>query len=180
MTRDKKIQISKIILGVIAVAGVLSIALIAPNVFIIVKIFRGKNDYRFRDQVKKSLKRLEQRGSVVIVKGRVKLTSKGRKELLFYEIKKKIIKHPKRWDKKWRVVIFDVWEKRRNIRNEMRVYLSQMGFVRLQNSVWIYPYECEEAVELFKIHYKLRSAVNYLVVERIDDDKKFKKIFKLK
>ncbi len=88
------IKITKIILGVIAVAGVLSVALVAPNVFLIVKMFK-KNNPRFRDHIKQALKRLEQRGLIVITKGRVTLTKKGKIELSLYEMKKKLVKHPK-------------------------------------------------------------------------------------
>jgi CRISPR-associated endonuclease Cas2 len=180
MAKKEIIQISKIILGVIAVAGVLSIALVAPGVFVAVKMFRKKNNGRFNVQIKQALKRLNQRGLIEINRGRVTLTNKGKQELAFYEMKKRLIKHPKKWDKKWRVVIFDVWERRRKVRDDMRKYLSQIGFVKLQQSVWVYPYECEDVVELFRVQYKLRSAVHYLVVEKIDDDDKFKKMFNLR
>ncbi len=180
MAKKEIVQITKIILSVIAVAGVLSVALVAPGVFIAVKVFRKKNDYKFNTQIKQALKRLNQRGLVEISGGKVALTGKGKKELAFFEMKKKMIKRPKRWDKKWRVVIFDIWERRRQTRDGMRHYLSQLGFVNLQYSVWIYPYECGDVVELFKAQYKLRSAVHYLVVEKIDDVDKFKKMFSLK
>jgi len=55
------IKITKIILGVIAVAGVLSVALVAPGVFVAVKMFRKNNDSRFKDQIKQALKRMEQK-----------------------------------------------------------------------------------------------------------------------
>ena len=45
----------------------------------------------------------------------------------------------RRWDGKWRLVLFDVPESRSVERNKIRRYLQQRGFGYLQNSVWISP-----------------------------------------
>lgn len=41
------------------------------------------------------------------------------------------------WDGKWRIVIFDIPEERRIIRNLFRRNLKKWGFKQLQKSVWI-------------------------------------------
>src|SRR3990167_2124094 len=43
----------------------------------------------------------------------------------------------KHWDGKWRVVIFDIPEEKRIIRNLFRRNLKKWGFKHLQKSVWI-------------------------------------------
>lgn len=45
----------------------------------------------------------------------------------------------RRWDGRWRLVLFDVPEARRTMRNKLRLYLQDRGFGYLQNSVWITP-----------------------------------------
>jgi DNA-binding transcriptional regulator PaaX len=45
----------------------------------------------------------------------------------------------RRWDGRWRLVIFDVPENRRATRDKLRAYLRMRGFGYLQNSVWITP-----------------------------------------
>ena len=45
----------------------------------------------------------------------------------------------RRWDGRWRLVLFDVPEARRSARNKLRRYLQDRGFGYLQNSVWITP-----------------------------------------
>ncbi len=45
----------------------------------------------------------------------------------------------RRWDGKWRLVLFDVPESRSVERNKIRRHLQQRGFGCLQNSVWITP-----------------------------------------
>jgi phenylacetic acid degradation operon negative regulatory protein len=45
----------------------------------------------------------------------------------------------RRWDGRWRLVLFDVPETRSSTRNKLRRYLQDRGFGYLQNSVWITP-----------------------------------------
>jgi phenylacetic acid degradation operon negative regulatory protein len=45
----------------------------------------------------------------------------------------------RRWDGRWRLILFDVPEARRSKRNKLRGYLRDRGFGYLQNSVWITP-----------------------------------------
>lgn len=45
------------------------------------------------------------------------------------------------WDKKIRIVIFDIQELNRVKRNQFRRILKQLGFVMLQKSVWLTPFD---------------------------------------
>lgn len=45
----------------------------------------------------------------------------------------------KKWNKKWVVLIFDIEEKSRKLRNRLRSKLKNIGFGMLQQSVWITP-----------------------------------------
>lgn len=45
----------------------------------------------------------------------------------------------RRWDRRWRLVLFDVPEVRTADRQRLRLYLRSRGFGCLQNSVWITP-----------------------------------------
>jgi hypothetical protein len=83
------------------------------------------------------------------------------------------------WDRKWRVVAFDIPERHRKWRNVVRRLLKQAGFVQLQQSLWIFPHECEELVQLIKSESKLTKHILYGVFERIEGEARFRKIFKL-
>jgi phenylacetic acid degradation operon negative regulatory protein len=50
----------------------------------------------------------------------------------------------RRWDGRWRLVLFDVTESRRGLRDKLRYYLRNHGFGYLQNSVWITPDPVDE------------------------------------
>jgi phenylacetic acid degradation operon negative regulatory protein len=45
----------------------------------------------------------------------------------------------RRWDGRWRLILYDVPEVRRGMRNKLRLYLQDRGFGYLQNSAWITP-----------------------------------------
>lgn len=47
----------------------------------------------------------------------------------------------KKWDKKWRIVIFDIEEKQKKTREALRYKLKELGFGMIQESVWVSPYD---------------------------------------
>jgi len=47
----------------------------------------------------------------------------------------------KRWDRKWRLVIFDFPEKDKSIRDRLREELLNLGFGKLQRSIYISPHD---------------------------------------
>lgn len=175
----------KIILGTIAAAGILTVAAVAPNALKAVDLFYGKEKRKYyRDSyVKKAITKLKDRGLVEFEKRGEKsfarLTQKGERELLRYQLKGAIIKKPKKWDRKWRVVIFDIKEQRKFTRDEIRKNLTNLGFLRLQNSVWVYPYDCEEIIIMMKAYFKIGKDVLYMTVEQIENDKWLKEEFRL-
>lgn len=178
-------MIGKIILGTIAAAGVLAVVAIAPNVLQVISLFDEKKKYHYprKYYVKKAIGKLKERGLIEFEKSDnktfVRLTEKGERELLKYRLREAVIEKPKKWDKKWRVIIFDIKEKRKMIREELRKELVNLGFKRLQNSVWIYPYECEELIIMLKSYFKIGKDVLYMVVERLENDRWLQKDFSL-
>jgi hypothetical protein len=40
----------------------------------------------------------------------------------------------------------------------------------MQDSVWIFPYDCEELVALLKADFKVGKDLLYMVVEKIEND----------
>jgi len=64
-------------------------------------------------------------------------------------------------------------------RDMLRDTLIDIGFFKLQDSVWIYPYDCEDLITLLKTNYSMSSRVLYIVSEHVEGDWKAKKYFKL-
>ena len=123
--------------------------------------------------------RLEEKGFITIKNGLVHLTEKGETALARYTLEEKTHMRPKRWDKKWRVIIFDINEKRKRIRESVRRMLLSFGFVRLQDSVWVYPYDCEDLIVLLKAELKIGKELLYMIVDSIENDTGLKRHFEI-
>ena len=59
----------------------------------------------------------------------------------------------------------------------MRRTLTAVGFVRLQDSVWLYPYDCEDLIVLLKADFKIGKDLLYLIVDSLENDTAFRKFF---
>jgi hypothetical protein len=128
-------------------------------------------------RINKTVRALRARGLIKMVRSqngwRYALTENGKHMLVKYEIKQCMIKKHKYWDKKWRVVIFDIREIHRTRRNELRKLLISLGFKLLHKSVWLFPYPCDDIVELAKTAYGVRHNTIYLVCGRFNGDEWF-------
>ena len=100
----------------------------------------------------------------------LRLTAKGEQILRRLELHDFKLRKPKRWDRKWRVLIFDIPERRKNLRPKIRYTLLAIGFIRLQDSVWVYPYDCEDLITLLKADFKIGKDLLYLIVDSIEND----------
>src|SRR3989338_8897825 len=74
-------------------------------------------------------------GSVELV-----LHKAGREIAFRYKVDDLVILRPKQWDRKWRIVIFDVPETEKKLRDTLRFRLKQLGLLELQKSVFVHPY----------------------------------------
>jgi len=90
------------------------------------------------------------------------------------------IKKPKKWDGKWRIVVFDIIEMKKIHREAFRGKLKELGFRPLQKSVWIHPFNCKDEINLLRKFFGLTEAdLRLIIAERLGDDKKFREFFKL-
>ena len=177
--------VQQALLGTLAVSGVVLVAAAVPNLPVALAKLPAFKRARLRYQYKTVLGRLAAQGYVVFEKrgdkSYARITDAGRKVLAF-ELEKAKLKSTKkrRWNGRWRVVIFDVPERRRSTRDRLRDIMQELGFVRLQDSVWVFPYDCEDFIALLKSELKIGAAVLYMVVEHIENDKHLKAHFGLK
>lgn len=183
MTKKTNIKVGKIILLTIAGAGLLSMAIVAPNALQAIDTITGKKSKYRKYYIDSAISRLMKQGLIKFKNKDGKkfliLTDKGELEIIQYKFQDKAIKRPRKWDKKWRVVIFDIKEYRRKTRDKLRITLTNLGFVKLQNSVWVFPYECEDIIILLKADFKIGRDVLYMTVDKIENDKWLKKEFSL-
>lgn len=171
------------VLSAVGLSGILLVGMAAPKTLQLLR-YIPNNKYRFASQTRSTLSRLASSGQVRFIerngKRYAKLTESGRNELLTLTHKfGRLGAQRRRWDKRWRVVIFDIPEKKRGVRNRLRNMMSSFGFYRLQDSVWVYPYDCEDVMALLKTDLRLGSAALYMIVESIENDKHLREHFDL-
>ena len=182
--RTRRGQIESAILSALAIGGIGLVAITAPNMLQLLKRIDPdwivKRDPKRR--IRETVGRLKEKGFVEFVKkdGRTRLTitNKGRKRFNSLVLNGSLPR-PKHWDRKWRLVIFDIPEKKRSIRVRARTIVSNFGFTRLQNSVWAFPYDCEEAVALLKAELRIGKDLLYIIADAIEYDRPLREKFKL-
>jgi len=86
-------------------------------------------------------------------------------------------KKPKKWDKKWRIVIFDIPEQDRIFRDILRRHLFDLEFYKLQQSVFVSPYPYEKSILKLVDLYSAEKYVRVITATMIDNDKRLKKHF---
>ncbi|MEK7077750.1 MAG: CRISPR-associated endonuclease Cas2 [Patescibacteria group bacterium] len=107
------------------------------------------------------------------------LTDKGKKRIIAFNINNIEIKKPKVWDRKWRMVIFDIPEKKRRARDVLRETLKRMGFYEFQKSVFVHPYPCQDEMDYIIEYYNIRPYVRIVTAVELDNEPHLKNIFNM-
>jgi DNA-binding transcriptional regulator PaaX len=175
-----------LILGSLAVAGIGLVAIAAPNTLQLLKKFDP--DWLAKRSPKQRLQevasKMKRKGLVEFVEehGRKKLriTESGRRKLDSATLSSTPPPRPKKWDGKWRIVIFDIPETKHSLRTKIRAHVRAFGFKKLQGSVWVYPYDCEDLILLLKAELKIGVNLLYIIADAIEYDLPLRKEFGLK
>lgn len=164
-------------------AGMLTVALATPNAIKMLESFGISPKNRQREIIRRAQTRLVAQGFLAKNRnGYLRLTAKGQDRLEYWErnsFEKWKQTIPKRWDKKWRILIFDIQEERKLDRDYIRRTLEHIGFVPLQRSVFIYPYDCEDLVALIKAEFKIGHDLIYIIADAVENDGSFREYFNL-
>lgn len=167
------------LLATVATVGFLAVALAAPNV---AGMLGRTLNRHMRFGTRTSGQRLVKAGYLTLVendgKKFYKLTKAGEAELA--RVKTYEVPRPKKWDGRWRIVCFDIAQARSAQRTLLRQKLQQIGFERLQDSVWVFPYDCEDLVKLLKTDFGVGKEVLYIIADGIENDRGLRGRFGLK
>lgn len=116
----------------------------------------------------------EKDGSIKIV-----LTEEGKKRALHYNLDTISLPRQKHWDGKWRIVAFDIPEKKKAARNALREKMQSLGMVFLQKSLWVWPYDCKDEIDFIAEIFEVGRYVHYIVAESVTSEKFLKYKFGL-
>lgn len=114
-----------------------------------------------------ALRRLRENGLVELVSDKeltLRLTDQGKSKALWTKMKLE----GEKWDGKWRLVIWDIPEKRRNARDLLRHQLKQLGFKKYQQSVWASKKNCTVLLREYIKKVGIEDWVKVVESENID------------
>lgn len=149
------------------------------------RFFKGlKKEWNGRS-AKDTLDRLRERKLITFQEQKdgsfqVMLTEEGKQKLEEWNLGDLVIPTQKRWDCRWRIIAFDISEKRKKAREALRQTLKQLEFFQLQKSIFVHPYPCEAEIKLLKSVFSiLDHEVLYFSTDTIPREKYLKQHFKL-
>lgn len=97
------------------------------------------------------------------------LNENGKREALRFNINDMKIRKPTKWDKRWRIAMFDIPEKLKKVREAIRFHFKEIGMVEFQKSVFVSPYPCDKEIEFILEFYNSRKYVRFILAEKIDN-----------
>lgn len=149
----------------------------------LIKEYLRKNRFR-KELFLRDLKRLQTRKIIdyrVLPDGKIEvvLGKRGKQYKLVYDFDNLQLNKEK-WDGKWRIVMFDIPDRKRKARDALRSKLTSLGLYSVQESVFLTPYECEKEIDFICSVFDIsREQVLIFYVNNFEGEEKFKHHFKL-
>lgn len=178
--RTRSSNLQEVVLYSVAAAGILALSLMAPNVIGAMNRLGMLPKPRQAEYIASSATKLRRKGLLKFKDGHYELTISGEKLLRRWEFANYKLRKPEKWDGKWRVIIYDIPQKKKKTRNRIITIFHQAGFERLQNSVWVFPYDCEDVIGLLKSDLGVGKNLLYMIVDQLENDKYLRDIFDLR
>lgn len=97
----------------------------------------------------------------------LRITASGRQRLRSLRLDKPS-PIPLLWDGKWRIVLLDVPESKKDVRNALRYILKKAGFMCLKNAVWVSPFPLEHMLTQMKEDLTLTTELMIFVTSELD------------
>jgi hypothetical protein len=180
-------ELAKEILLMIAAGIAIPAAFLMPNIPIalrpLVKLLSNKCHARKTDNFINSIAYLKRKRLVSFAEKdgqqRLTLSEAGKQRVLQFNLDQIEITRPRKWDRNWRIIIFDIPEKRREGRDALRGKLKQLGFYQLQKSCFIYPFDCKSEIDFISEIYEVSPYVNFIVAREVEGAEQLQKAFSL-
>ena len=93
--------------------------------------------------------------------------------------KKNLERKKEKWDGKWRTVSFDIPNEFSETRHVLRKILLRAGFMQMQKSVYIFPFEIKEILEFLRENKEFKKYVVYMEISKTTQEKEWKKFFEI-
>ncbi len=171
-----------VVLSTLLAVGLITVALAAPNAVRLFGYFKPKNT-RERERIKRAVVRMEKQGFIrkqgQHMDGYFVLTAEGKAKALRHNIEKMKIARQKKWDGKWRLIMFDIPEEKKKARQAINYALKKIGCIQYQKSVFITPFPCKQEIDIVGEAFDVRHHICIVVAESIEQEAVFAKKFEV-
>lgn len=133
-----------------------------------------------KSEVTKTISRLKVRGYIEEDDTGIRLTAKGIERAQTYELEHLVIARVEPWDGKWRLIIWDIPEKQRTVRDQLRYLFSKLGLYQLKRSMWVTPFPCREQVEYLKSALDLETKLTFVEATYLDGGAELRRRFNVR
>ena len=111
----------------------------------------------------------------------ISITPEGKQRVEKYQIDNLEIRKTSRWDKKWRVLIFDIEDRHKVKRESLRGKLKELGLFQLQKSVWACPYDFQREIFILRNFFGLeKREMKIITASDVEDDREMRIFFGVK
>ena len=128
-------------------------------------------DQRERSRLSHAIREIRKRRFARLVRKKnryvLEVTEEGQRRVLPHRISRLIVPAQSEWDGLWRIVLFDIPERRRTARNALRDKLRELGFFLLQKSAFVLPYPCEDALDAIVQHFRIQRYVTFFKTDSL-------------
>lgn len=177
-------EIAKDIFSWIAAAGIIAFAATSP--YFIRNLLQANERLKKypKKKIQDTVSAFRKRGLLHVTYSHhqvyISLTKEGRKKAGLFQIDNLKISRPLKWDKKWRILVFDIAQMKKFHREALRGKLKSLGFFLFQKSVWVHAFDCSAEVELLRDFFGLSSKEMCLIVaEKVENDEEPREFFGL-
>jgi|GEM_PF-705112 len=164
-------------LALIATGGILTFGVAFPNILGQIEKIRQRQKRKSYEEYRKlwrTFNLLKQKHNLEFIKEEDNylvygITENGKKKIKKFIFDELRVNAPKNWDGNWRLIIFDIPETQRRIRDSLRRKLEDLNFYQCQKSVWIHPFPCTEEIEFLKDFFNIKPFVKVFLVKEMTD-----------
>lgn len=175
------------ILLTLAKIGVFTIAVTSPYfLHKVIKYYFKEQSYKRRLAKQKMLRELEKKKYISFEEqsdGTIKitLTHKGKIFVRQYNLENLRLQKPRKWDKQWRVLLYDIPVQHKRASDAFREKLKRLGLYQLQKSVWVSPYDYIGEIEFLcgVFDIDVNRHILYFTSPNIPKEAILKKFFQL-
>jgi DNA-binding transcriptional regulator PaaX len=173
-------ELAKEILKGLALGGFIIGCIAIPNLAQVANLFNSRG-WRDHCRVRQAVQRLQKKKLVRITnkngKDIVEITELGKRKVLEYKLGTMQLARKEKWDGKWRIVMFDIPEQKKRVRNAISYKIKDIGMHPIQKSVFVFPYSCKDEIDFVGEMFGVRKNIIYIEAMYIEGADNIKRHF---